>query len=261
MKKMSILYKISYSALFIALGIILSRFLSVYALFGLSFLKISLTMSVIIFASLYLGPVFGMIVSFSIDFIGALLVPQGGAYDPLFSIPAILEGLFPWVFYYVLRKINVDKKYPILLGIIILLLDVFVLVFVLFHDTFSYTSTSKIYEFTPTLKVVIPLVFFIVSLTFYLLVIFYKNKFKDKKINNYYNLFNVASATFLTYFLIKIPISSAISMYRFEYSYEIIFATKTLAGFLTSMIHLVIIYIALDVSIKGKVKGSLIKDD
>lgn len=261
MKKMTILYKIAYSALFIALGIILSRFLSLYALFGLSFLKISLTMSVIIFASLYLGPVFGMIVSFSIDFLGAILFPQGGAYDFLFSIPAILEGLFPWVFYVILRKINVDKKYPILLGIIILLLDIFVLVFVLTHDKFSYTQSSRVYEFTTTLKIVIPIVFFALSLIFYIGVIIFRNKFKSRKINSYYNLYWVASATFLTYFLVKIPISSLISMYRFEYSYELIFATKTLAGFLTSLIHLVIIYIALDISLRSQVRGSLIKND
>ena len=53
MRKMTLLHKISYSALFIALGVILSRFVSIPALFGLPFLKISFAPSAVMFSSFY----------------------------------------------------------------------------------------------------------------------------------------------------------------------------------------------------------------
>lgn len=260
MKKMTILYKITFSALFIALGIILSRFFAGWNLFGLSFLKISLTMSVVFFASFYLGPLFGTIVSFSIDLFGALLIPQGGAYDFLYSIPAILEGFVPYFIYLFCYKTKIDRKFPIVLGILIIILNVIVFWFTLSHDTFKMTqNSSKVYEFTPALKVIICSVSAILSIVFYIGVIFFKKKFKDKKFYTYYNIYLVAIAIFATYFLVKVPISSLIFMYRLEYSYEIIFGTRALTGFFSSFVHLIIVCIALNVSLKAGSKGALIK--
>ncbi len=261
MRKMTVLYKIAFSALFIALGIILSRFFSLPYLFGLPFLKISFSMSVIFFATFYLGPLYGTIVSFSVDFFGALLFPQGGPYDFLFSIPAIIQGFIPYYAYKILEKIKVDRKYPIILGIILLLLDVFVLVFVLTHDTFSYTTTSKVYEFTPTLKVVIPLVFFVLSIIFYIGIILFKRKYRDRKINKYYNLYLIAASMFITYFFFKIPVSSLIFVYRLNYSFEIIYGVRGLTGFLTAFVHYIIVIVALNVSLKSGVKGALLPKD
>ena len=85
MKRMNTLYKISFSALFIALGIILSRFLSISYIFGLPFLKVGFTNSIVMFASFYLGPIWGLIVGGASDVFGALLYPQGGAFNPLYT--------------------------------------------------------------------------------------------------------------------------------------------------------------------------------
>lgn len=260
MKKMTILYKISFSALFIALGVILSRFFALPYLFGLPFLKISLAVSVILFSSFYLGPLFGTIVGFSVDFFGAILFPQGGSYDPLYSIPALLEGLAPCLIYLAITKLKLDKKKPILLGILILLFNIIVLVFVLTHDTFSYTATSKKYEFTPFLKAFIPSLFVVLGILFLIAIIVLKNKFANKKLNQYYNIYAIASSVFLTYFLIKIPISSLIFMYRLEYTYEIIFGVRSLTGFLTCLVHTFMCLLALDVSLKAGTKGYLVKE-
>ncbi len=258
---MTNLYKIAFSALFIALGIILSRFFSLPYLFGLPFLKISFSMSVIFFASFYLGPLYGTIVSFAVDFFGALLFPQGGPYDFLFSIPAIIQGFVPYFVYKFLEKVKADKKYPIVLGILMLLIDAFILIFVLTHDTFSYTTSSTEYEFTPALKVIIPTLFFAISIIFYIGILLFKRKYKERKINQYYNLYILAASMFLTYFLFKIPISAAIFMYRYEYSFEIVYGVRALTGFLTAFVHYIIVVVALNVSLKSGVKGALLPKD
>jgi len=257
MKKMSPLYKISYSALFIALGIILSRFFALPMLFGLSFLKLSLTMSVIFFASFYLGPLYGTIVSFSIDLFGALLFPQGGSYDFLYSVPAIIEGFLPYFIYKLVEKLKVDKKYPIVLGILLLLLDVFILLFVLLHDKFSFTLSGKEYDFSLTLKILIPSIFISISIIFYVLIIIFKNRFKKLKFNNYYNVYYIVIAMIITY-LFKNSISSLISVYRLNYSFEIIFGTKTLLAFISMFVHFLIVSLCLSLSLMNNYKGALI---
>ena len=89
MKKMTILYKISFSALFIAIGIILSRIVALPSLFGLPFLKVSLNPSIVMFSSFYLGPIWGLLVGTFCDIFGSLLIPQGGAFNPIFTINAL----------------------------------------------------------------------------------------------------------------------------------------------------------------------------
>lgn len=262
MRKMSLLYKISFSALFIALGIILSRFLAGWSLFGLPFLKISLTMSVVFFSSFYLGPLFGTIVSFSIDLFGALLVPQGGQYDFLYSIPAILEGFIPYFIYVLFRKTRIDEKLPICLGIILLFLNAFIFYFVLSHDTFKFSlQSSTEYVLTPVIKTILLVCTSVFSILLVVGVILFKRKFKNKKFDSYYNIYIIAFTIFATYVMIKAGLSSLIFMYRLNYSYEIIFGTRLLTAFFSSIIHLIIVSIALDLSLRYGVKGALIREE
>lgn len=258
--KMSPIYKIAYSALFIALGIILSRILAIPALFGLPFLKISLTMSVIFFASFYLGPWYGMLISFAIDLFGALLLPQGGAYDFLYSIPAIIEGFVPYFIYKLLDVLKVDKKKPIVLGIVLILLNVLVLVFLLINDSFSYKVGGKSYAIPTLAKILVPIAFLILSIIFYIAVIIFKKKFANKKVNRYYNLYNVLTTMFLTYIVFKLPVSSLIFVYRLEYSFIVIYSVRMIAAFLTTFIHYVIVTLCLGISLRYGPKGALIKD-
>lgn len=261
MRKMTQLYKIAFSALFIALGIILSRFFSIPYLFGLPFLKISFAMSVMFFACFYLGPLYGTIVSFSVDFFGALLFPQGGPYDPLFSIPAIIQGFVPYFVYKLLEKVKADRKYPIVLGILMSISWVFILIFVLVNDTFSFTVGGREYEFTPVLKIVIPILFFVLSVILFVGIILFKRKYKERKLNQFYNLYLIASSMLITYFLFKIPCSSLINMYRLNYSFELIYGTKVMTAFLTFFVHFVIVTVALNVSLKSGIKGALLPKD
>ncbi len=257
MNKLSLLHKITYSALFIALGILLSRFLSLPALFGLPFLKVSLSVSVVIFSSLFLGPLWGALIGFLIDFFGAILVPQGGSYDFLYSIPAFLEGLLPYFIYKLFYKLKVDKKYPIVLSILILIFLSIVVIFTLTHDTFSYTSTSKKYEFTPTLKILICSLFSVLGIIYVLFMYLIFKKYKKNNFNNSYRIYLIASSVLLTFLIIKIPLSSLILSYRLGYSYEIIFGTRTLSGFLTSIVHTFLIIVMLDITLRLKKKGSI----
>lgn len=80
--------KVVYLGLFIAITVILSRFLSIQ----LSFLKITFSFIPIALVSMIFGPIYGGIVAGLEDLIGAILFPRG-AFFLGFTLSAILVGI------------------------------------------------------------------------------------------------------------------------------------------------------------------------
>lgn len=258
MRKMNTLYKISYSALFIALGIILSRFLSISHLFGLPFLKISFAPSVVMFSSFYLGPIYGLVVGTAVDVLGAVLYPIGGAFNPLYTIAASLTGLIPYLAYKFINFTKLENKFPIFLTIILVALNIFVISFMATHDVIYSESGKKAYELYPWIKWGLSSTFVILSIVFVVGTIYIKNRFKNRKFNKYYNSYIIASSVYVTYFLFKIPVGSAVQTFLLGYDFMIILTVRMLTGFLTSFVHIVIILMALDVSLRFNAEGALL---
>ncbi len=260
MRKMSLLYKISYSALFIALGIILSRFISVPALFGLPFLKVSLANSVVMFSSFYLGPFFGFLVGTLVDTLGAVLFPTG-PYNPLFTIAASLTGLMPYLCYVFLRKTHIEDKFPIVSTILIVLLNVLLWVFFIFNDQIYSESGRTSYELYPWLKITISIVSLVLSVVFFVALYLLNKKYKEKRFSRHYKINLIASSVFITYFIFKIPVGSAVQAFILEWEFLIILTVRMLTGFVTSFVHIFLISIALDVSLNFNVEGALLNKD
>ena len=260
MRKMSLLYKISYSALFIALGIILSRFISVPALFGLPFLKVSLANSVVMFSSFYLGPFFGFLVGTLVDTLGAVLFPTG-PYKPLFTIAASLTGLMPYLCYVFLRKTHIEDKFPIVSTILIVLLNVLLWVFFIFNDQIYSESGRTSYELYPWLKITISIVSLVLSGVFFVALYLLNKKYKEKRFSRHYKINLIASSVFITYFIFKIPVGSAVQAFILEWEFLIILTVRMLTGFVTSFVHIFLISIALDVSLNFNVEGALLNKD
>ena len=88
---------ITISAIFIALDLILTRFLS----FNIPSLRVGFGFLPIAMAGMIMGPIKASILSGVSDVIGAVVFPTGqGAYFPGFTINAILSGLIYGFFYY-----------------------------------------------------------------------------------------------------------------------------------------------------------------
>ena len=82
--------KITLSALFIALTIVVSKFLPISNVFNLPFLRISLGPTLLIFASILLGPFYGALTGLLSDLVGFIFDTTGYAYNPLFSLTSVL---------------------------------------------------------------------------------------------------------------------------------------------------------------------------
>lgn len=263
MKKMSLLYKITFSAILVAVSTILSRFFAIplYSI-GIPFIKISLATSVIIFASFYLGPVFGCIVGFLEDLLGSLLVQQGGAYNPIYSISVVLGGLMPYFLYKLFNLIKIEKKFPLTLTISLTLVSTFITVFC-FHPSLGYVKSGGTkFEFELWLKILLTSISWVLSILFVIGLFLIKKYAKNLKINKYYNINVIATSIFLTYILFKVPASSLVFFLMaheagFIY-FLIIFGSRLLTSFLTAFIDLIINIVALNVSLRFNFKGSLI---
>ncbi len=260
MRKMTIIHKIAYSALFIAIGIILSRVVSLPNLFGLPFLKVSLNPSIVMFSSFYLGPVWGCLVGTCCDVFGALLIPQGGAFNPLFTIPAALTGLMPYLLYKMFNN-KFEKKYPISLVIILLLISTFITIYFSLNSSVHTESGKKEYVIEDWLKYTMIFGSFGLSIIYVIGVFLIKNKLRNAKINKYYNIYTIATAIFLTYFVFKIPISSLIKSFVLNWHFWFVYVVQSLVGFVSCFVHVLLVAIIINVTTFMDVKGALVNEE
>lgn len=81
-------------ALLIAMSVTLSRVLGLYIAMSATTKRISFASIPIFLGSIYLGPIYGGIIGAMTDVIGSLLFPKG-AFNPLFTIAPLLNGIIP----------------------------------------------------------------------------------------------------------------------------------------------------------------------
>lgn len=257
MQKMSVINKITISAMFVALGIILSRLVSLPGLFGLPFLKIGFTPSLVMFSSFYLGPVYGLIVGSLIDIIGAILVEQGGSFNILYTIAAALTGLMPYLIYVLLRKIKIEEKFPFIGVTVCAVFSIGITIFMLLNDSIKSESGAKSYTLYPWMKWSIIIACFVLSILFIVFTLLLKYKLRNRHFAKTYNINLIASSVFLTYFLFKIPVGSAVQAFLMNWEFSFIFGARALTGFFTSFVHILIICVALDVSLHFHLESAI----
>ncbi|AOT71490.1 folate family ECF transporter S component [Geosporobacter ferrireducens] len=88
--------KLVFLALFIALEVVLTRFLSIQT----PIVRIGFTFLPIALSSMMFGPWFGGIAAALADILGMMIFPAGGAYFPGFTLTAFLTGSIYGIFLY-----------------------------------------------------------------------------------------------------------------------------------------------------------------
>lgn len=95
MSKITMVRKLAFGAILVALQIILSRYLGIQT----ELFQISLGFVAIAIAAMMLGPSWAAFIAIVSDFVGTMIAGTG-AYNPMFSINAVLYALiFAWMFY------------------------------------------------------------------------------------------------------------------------------------------------------------------
>ncbi len=88
--------KIVFLGMFIAMEVILTRFISIQT----PIVRIGFTFLPVAISSMMFGPFLGGIAAAAADIIGMMLFPAGGAYFPGFTLTAFLGGAIYGVFLY-----------------------------------------------------------------------------------------------------------------------------------------------------------------
>ena len=111
MKKTFTIRNITSAAVLTALSIISTMVFKLIPMGELPFLRFSLTPSIIMFASLALGPFYGAVVGALGDFIPAMVAPTG-TYNFFITIVYAILGVLPWIFEKITRKFRSSLKPP-----------------------------------------------------------------------------------------------------------------------------------------------------
>lgn len=108
--------KVVYLGLFVALEVVLSRFVSIQTplvRIGFSFIPVAIS-------SMMFGPLFGGITAAIADIMGIMIFPAGGAYFPGFTLSAFLSGTV-----YGLLLYNKPKNF-LRIGIAVTIVSIFI---------------------------------------------------------------------------------------------------------------------------------------
>ncbi|HBF68074.1 MAG TPA: hypothetical protein DDW20_01980 [Firmicutes bacterium] len=222
--KLDVIYKISLSGLILALAIICTRFLSIQNIPFIPFVRISLGPALIIFASIFLGPVYGGIIGGASDILGIILVPNALGYsiNPWISLVYLLLGVVPYFLFKLFRKIKSEKIMFIVFTSILLAIWLFILVYGLTHDSIS-SHTFVLYE-----KIIVFVTSFALLGLTDLFIILLKRKHKD----NATTFMNVSFVCLISEIFILTILNSLVKAYFFEVDFWIIFFAQAVIIFI-----------------------------
>lgn|SRR5574344_1115623 len=218
--KMSLVYKMSISALLIALTIIFTKLIPfVQNIPGLMFVRISLGPSIIIFSSLLLGPVYGGVVGVMSDVVGFLFDTSGYPFNPLFSITSMLLGVLPGLLVYFTKKYRYNHKFPIAITVLLSIVYVCVILLVTLNNSFTYNNYTFVLE--PYVKILF-IVLTPVLFALLILAIYWINRYFQKRITSYSSTpspYEVGFIAIVVELVVQIGIGSLIKTFYFDVNY------------------------------------------
>ena len=203
--------KITLSALFIALTIVVSKFLPISNVFNLPFLRISLGPTLLIFASILLGPFYGALTGLLSDLVGFIFDTTGFAYNPLFSLTYLLYGLVPGLLVYLLQK-NKSSK-PIIQIVSFVIINIFVICFFSLNDVIAPYG-GKEYVLDLTTKLIVIFSSLGITLLYFVLYIILYKKFKNKDQRVLLN--NISIINFITLIFVQLFIGVIVKKITYE---------------------------------------------
>ena len=203
--------KITLSALFIALTIVTSKFLPISNVFSLPFLRISLGPTILIFASILLGPIYGAMTGLLSDLIGFIFDTTGYAYNPLFSLTYLLYGLIPGLLIYLLKK-NKSSK-PIIQIISFAIINIFIICFFSLNDSIAPYG-GKEYPLTLETKLIVIFASLGITLLYFLIYIILFKRFKNKEKRVVLN--NISIINFIVLIFVQLFVGVIVKKITYE---------------------------------------------
>lgn len=219
MNRLTAIKKISIAALLMAFSILFTRFLSV----PLGFFRLSLGSVPILAASLILGPLYGGIVGAASDFFGNAIIFGFGSTLPWPLIASTLQGVLPWLLFYLLKKVRkaTEKVAPIFIAMALVWIAITVSVFIL--QTISVptaTDGSNTYTLDLPTKLLISAISLLVLIGLAIGLYFINKAFSQRRFNSDGpNLLEVATMVFIIDLLLEVIYSPLWKLFTWNIDY------------------------------------------
>lgn len=230
---LSVIQKISLAGLFIALITILQKVVAINYISLVPFVRVSFGgCALLIFASIFLGPWYGLLIGAASDILGYFIFdPKTMGFFPQITAIYTLMGLVSYFFFVGVRFIK-NKKVMIIVEY-----SVFTAFLVAISLFFALNDTITLYSSTYTLetwqKITIPLVmdaFFIVLVILNFLMDRYFKGHDDSRI--YFNVYQVSFACFVIELFVMILFGTLMKGLAFGFqTYPAILIAQILVAF------------------------------
>lgn len=230
--KNNVVRQITLSALILALTIICTRVLSIQNIPIVPFVRISIGPALIIFASIFLGPVSGIIVGAASDILGIVLFPNALGYsiNPLFTVVYGLLGLCP---FFIFKGAKMLKKNSINFCIISAILGslcIFTTIFMLLNN--SIVLFGKTYEFLAWHKALIISLSWVLSIASVLVIYFIDKHLKKKYGEDIADVYPIAVACILSELFVMLILNSIVKVMFFEVDFLFVFFSQAVVFFI-----------------------------
>ena len=240
---LSVIQKITLSGLFIALITILQKVVAINYIPVIPFVRISFGgCALLIFASFFLGPWYGLLIGASSDILGYFIFdPKNMGFFPQITAIYTLMGFISYFFFVLVRFIK-DKRLMIIIeyGVFFIIFTALTLYIALSESISLYSSTYYIETWQ---KIVIPIIafsFFALLVTLNYLMDKYFKKKEDNRI--YFNVYQISFACFLIEMLVMVMFGTLMKGFAFGFqTYPAILISQLFVAFFNIPINTFII--------------------
>lgn len=230
--KNNVVREITLSALILALTIICTRLLSIQNIPIIPFVRVSIGPALIIFTSIFIGPIYGLAVGAASDILGIVLFPNALGYsiNPLFTVVYGLLGLLP---YFVFKLAKMFKKNTIYFSIITAILGclcVFVTIFMSLNS--SIILFGKTYEFLTWHKALIISLSWVLSIGTVFAIYFINRHLEKKYGDDVINSYPIAVACVVTELIVMLILNTIVKVLFFQVDFLFVFFSQAVVFFI-----------------------------
>lgn len=228
----NVVRQITLSALILSLTIICTRLLSIQNIPIIPFVRISIGPALIIFASIFLGPIAGLIIGAASDILGIVLFPNALGYsiNPLFTVVYGLLGLLP---FFIFKFAKMIKKNSINFAIITAILGslcAFVTIFMCLNS--SIVLFGKTYEFLTWHKALIIVLSWVLSAGTIVALIFTNKHFVKKYGEDTVNVYPIAISATIIELVVMLILNTIVKVMFFEVDFLFVFFAQAVVFFI-----------------------------
>ena len=212
--------KICISGMFIALTVILQKVVAINYIPIMPFVRVSPGgPALIMFTSIFLGPVYGLVVGVASDLLGYLIFDPKtyGLFPQITAIYAVL-GFVTYYIFWAFKKIKNTKVSMIVLIALLLSLAVGSSLYFILNDQITLYSSTYVME--TWVKIALPItIFALIGLLFVILLLLKKFKVdQDLSIN----VWQISIASFLIEIIVMVLFGSLMKSWAFNFNFFVI---------------------------------------